>query len=94
MYAKQFKVPPLDTPTSHLSGTYTPALYTNVVKHGLLQSDFFFNLIQVSTKINKTVNQINLKSRETNKQWFVLTVVITCCTPVVTFNNKNARFLK
>jgi hypothetical protein len=41
MYAKQFKVPPLNTLTSHLPGTYTPALYTNVVKYELLQSDFF-----------------------------------------------------
>jgi len=50
MYAKQFKVPPLNTPTSHLPGTYTPALYTSVVKHGLLQSEFFFF---ISTKFQQ-----------------------------------------
>jgi hypothetical protein len=61
MYAKQLKVSPLNTLTSHLPCTYNPALYTNVVKHGLLQSEFFFYLNQVSTKINKTVRFILIK---------------------------------
>jgi hypothetical protein len=61
MYSKQLKVSPLNTLTSHLPGTYNPALYTNVVKHGLLQSEFFFYLNQVSTKINKTVRFILIK---------------------------------
>jgi hypothetical protein len=52
MYAKQLKVSPLNTLTSHLPGTYNPALYTNVVKHGLLQSEFFF-LSQPSFNKNK-----------------------------------------
>ena len=58
MYAKQFKVPSLNT-QSLRPGSYAPALYTDIVKQGLLKSGLFL-FILTKLNFNKTHKAVNI----------------------------------